>query len=505
MFLLYLFLFLSALFVFLKRKHSYWSRRGVAQIEPEFFFGNVKKVVLQQTNIDTVIQGMYHEFKKRNAKSGGLYMMYNPNWIPVDVELIKQIMTTDYEYFGAHGFYHDESDNLTMNLFNLNGAQWKNLRAKLSPTFTSGKLKLMFDIVNTISDRIVSNVDKLCKKRQPIEVKEFTAQFGTDVTAICFFGLDCNSMEEPNNDLRKNGRLFTQMRPIRIWLEQNFNWKLLARLGYTFVPSDLIKFFNGIAKNSIEYREKNNISRKDYLNLLIQLKNKGTLDGDGNVKETTKGNDMLTFDEVVGNMFLMYVAGFETSSTTTTYLLYEIAKNQDIQNKCRQEILKIFENRADNSLTYEDLAEMKYCEMCIYESLRRHMPVPEVPRMCTKDYKIPGTDQVVEKNTLVLIPGFSVHNDPDYYPNPSVYDPERFNEANKQTRPDFAFLGFGGGPRYCLGFRFAIMQIKIALVKYLTNYRYTLNPKTPKVLEYVSNSLFLTAKCDILLDITKIK
>lgn len=71
--------------------------------------------------------------------------------------------------------------------------------------------------------------------------------------------------------------------------------------------------------------------------------------------------------------------------------------------------------------------------------------------MAAKDYKIPGTDLVLEKDTITFVPVIGIHYDPDIYPEPEKFDPERFTEENKKQRHPMAHLPFGDGPRNCLG------------------------------------------------------
>lgn len=85
------------------------------------------------------------------------------------------------------------------------------------------------------------------------------------------------------------------------------------------------------------------------------------------------------------------------------------------------------------------------------ETLRKHPALPGTPRVCKKDYKIPGTDIVLVVGTKVHIPIQAVQRDPEYYPDPERFDPERFNEENKAKRPAFSFMAFGEGPRICIG------------------------------------------------------
>lgn len=85
------------------------------------------------------------------------------------------------------------------------------------------------------------------------------------------------------------------------------------------------------------------------------------------------------------------------------------------------------------------------------ESMRIYPPAPVYLRKCTEDYTIPGTNTVIEKGTSVLIPAIALHRDPDYFPNPEHFNPERFNETNKKLIKDYTYIPFGEGPRVCIG------------------------------------------------------
>jgi cytochrome P450 family 6 len=85
------------------------------------------------------------------------------------------------------------------------------------------------------------------------------------------------------------------------------------------------------------------------------------------------------------------------------------------------------------------------------ETLRKYPPVPMLNRECTRSYKIPGTDIVLEKGIRTVIPVLGLHHDPKYYPDPERFDPERFSEEEKMKRHHYVYLPFGEGPRICIG------------------------------------------------------
>ncbi|KAL1505267.1 hypothetical protein ABEB36_004868 [Hypothenemus hampei] len=490
--LIILLLFCMNLFYwFLRWKHRYWQRRGIFQVEPDFLFGNFKRAFLGKVTSCQEIKDAYNRIKKANVTHGGMYYTYTPVWIPTDLTIIKNILYQDFNFFTSHGFfYKHKNDILTNHLFSMENGEWRTLRAKLSPAFSSGKLKLMFYVLRQIGDNLEKKVEELWINHETLDVNEINECFSNDVVFNCFYGLNINTIEDPKNEFRKYGVKIFHRHFLVDLMEQCFNWNFLNFCGHSIVGRDTTKFFVDIVRHVIDKRTKNNIIRHDIFNQLLKLYNS---------KEAE-----FTLNDFAANVFLMAIAGFDTISATISFLLYEVARNQDVQSKMRDEIRMIYKNIIDNRITYDGLQEMKYCEMVINEVFRLHSVATEIPRQCTQDYKIPETNMVIEKGTLLFIPSWAIHTDPDYYPNPNQFDPERFNEENKRNRPDMTFLPFSEGPRICIGSRFAQIAIKIAIIKYLKNFKLELNEKTPREMTYKSNTITMVPNIPIILDISKI-
>ncbi|CAD7079482.1 unnamed protein product [Hermetia illucens] len=492
---------IPATYLYFKKKYSYWKDRGVPYIEPQIPYGSIHV----STGIRDAIDKFYKE--KTNFPFVGAYMLTAPSVVATDLDFIKDILIRDFNYFTDHGVPHNEKDDpLSANLFVLDGQKWRTLRTKLSPTFTSGRMKFMFPTVRDVADRFNETLAELVKNQKTLEVKDLLARFTTDVIGTCAFGIECNSLKDPDAEFRWYGRKQLENPPhgpLVTGLMGMFP-KISNMLGLVRTHRDVTKFFMGIVRETVDFREKNNIRRNDFMDLLIQLKNHATLEGEDHESIDSKIIKKLTLEELAAQAFIFFIGGFETSSSTLTLTLYELAKNQDIQEKCRTEINNVLA-KYKGELSYEAMNEMHYVEQTILETLRKYPILPVVVRRCVKDYRVRGTNVIIEKGTAVHIPSFSIQHDPEIYPDPEKFDPDRFTPENVKLRHSVSFLSFGDGPRNCIGLRFGKMQSRIGLITLLKNYRFHLSSKSPNPLVFSKKSFILAPQGGMHLDIEKLK
>lgn len=126
--------------------------------------------------------------------------------------------------------------------------------------------------------------------------------------------------------------------------------------------------------------------------------------------------------------------------------------------------------------------------------MRKYPPATNLLRIVTKPYKVPDTNIKLPNGLMVLVPIYALHNDPEFYPNPEIYNPDRFTPEETQKRNPFTFMPFGEGPRVCIGLRFGMMQAKVGLATLLNNFTFELSPRTTVPLEFDPKSLVLCAK-----------
>lgn len=484
----------TLLIYFLKYQQSYWRRRGVPHDEPSFPMGSLKEWRHTKSFSD-IFAPIYEKFKGTGPFCG-IYFLVQPAVFVLDLELIKKILIKDFHNFQERGVFHNEvEDPLTGNLFQLDGPKWNVLRKKLSPTFTSGKMKFMFPTVVDVANEFIKVMAEKSKAAPAnvLEITDLQARYTADVIGSCAFGIECNSLRNPNADFVVMGRkALVERRHSKMVDSFMESFPSLARkLNLCSLPKEVHDFYLGIVRETVEYREKNRVKRNDFMNMLLEMKKKeGEEDG-------------LTVEEIAAQAFIFLLAGFETSSTTMGFALYELARNQDIQDRLRKEIVEVLVQH-NNECTYEAINEMKYLEQVFSETLRKYPVLPVVERVSKADYDTGDPRYLIERNTHIIILTYGIHHDPEYYPDPEKFDPERFTEEEIRKRPSCAWLPFGDGPRNCIGLRFGKMQALIGIALLLKNFKFSFAAQTPYKLAYNKNNVLLSAEHGIHLKVEEV-
>ncbi|XP_028982433.1 probable cytochrome P450 6a13 [Diachasma alloeum] len=359
-----------------------------------------------------------------------------------DLDLIKIVLVKEFSTFAGRGLNVDEKNEpLSANLFALDGPRWKDLRKKLTPVFTSGKLKHMFDLILECSDHFEKYLKEQIGNGKVIECKEPIARFTTDVIGSCAFGLDTSALENSDSEFRRIGKKIFEPNFITMIkrLIREISPGLAKFLGLRGSSKQVEDFFISVIKDTIALRERENIVRHDFVDTLISMKRSN----DVNEWKFTDAN-------LAAQALVFFAAGFETSSTTISFALLELSHTPELQEKLRKEILETMKN-CDGKLTYEIVSEMKYLDMVVQETLRKDSPALLLTRHAFQSYKVPGTDFTIEKGMSLFIPIYAIHHDPEYFPDPEVFDPERFSDEARRLRHPMAHIPFGDGPKNCIG------------------------------------------------------
>lgn len=264
--------------IFSTSTFNYWKKLNIRYKEPVAFFGNALEFALFKSSFHKLQKNLYDYFV--DERFGGFYMMRSPVLLVKDPNLISKILIKDFRYFSNRGFdfFHPNKDlnPFSEHLFFADGDRWRVLRNKMSPVFTSGKLRHMYEQIFQCVGLLNRFVEGNLKNNSTdVNIKELFERFTMDVIGTCAFGLECNSLKDSNAEFQTMGvKIFkpTAFNFVRI-LFSAFSPKLLLIFKIPDIRKDVTDFFINVTLNTVTYRRKNNVNRNDFLQLLMELQN----------------------------------------------------------------------------------------------------------------------------------------------------------------------------------------------------------------------------------------
>lgn len=358
-------------------------------------------------------------------------------------------------------------------LFSSGKELWKVHRRALNPTFSTKIMNSFIPTFNRKAQILVQQLERHIDTEFDIYRPVFKAL--TDMIMNTGLGMNWELQTARGDDFHD---IFTevmssfQSRVVRFWYKWDFIYNLTEACKRELM---LLEKGYRILRSVREVKE-------------IELSDK--LEHGEDVLEKSKEENTLTW---IQKCFLMYrdgifteqnlieeidtifVGGTDTTSVTITSTLIMLAVYPEVQEKVLAELHEIFEN-ADTPVTYEDLSKLNYLEMVIKESLR-HFPVgPFIAREASEDFPFKGG--IIPKGSFILLNIAKMHKDPKYWgEKANDFHPEHFLPENFSKMHPYTFLAFSGGPRNCIGIKYAWYVAKIMLTHLLRKYKFTTHLK----------------------------
>ncbi|CAK1594939.1 unnamed protein product [Parnassius mnemosyne] len=483
-------------YYYLTRTFNYWKSRNVVGPKPVPLFGNLQDSSLRRKNIGVVFKDIYNAYP--NEKVVGVFRMTTPCLLLRDLDVIKHVLIKDFDYFSDRGVSFGEK-GLGNNLFHSDSDMWRVLRNRFTPIFTTGKLKNMVYLLSKSGDKFIELVDDICQKQKEHEVHSLVQKYTMATISACAFGLEVDTISDTHNSIftKIDNIIFT---PTYIDEIDMMYPGVLRKLNIDPFPKEVPEFFEQLVKTVIEQRNGKPTDRKDFMDLILKLREDRKLQGPKRTEGKNETSLELTDDVIAAQAFVFYAAGYETSASTMAFMLYALAKNPDVQNKVIAEVDRVLE-KYDGRLSFEALTDLKYMEKVFNETLRFYPLVEPLQRNAKRDYKIPRMNVTVRKGQMVLISPLGIQHDEKYYPNPEKFDPERFSSENSSGRHACAYLAFGTGPRNCIGMRFAKLQSLVCIAKFFSKFRVEPSKRTLPAMRFVPKRFIMAHEGGIHLNI----
>ncbi|XP_038209648.1 cytochrome P450 9e2-like [Zerene cesonia] len=468
---------------------NFFKKRGIDYLEPTVVIGNMGANIIGKQAFHDFQREIYNRFKKTGY--GGVFLGRQPVLYITDPELIKAVTIRDFENFvDRYSLPSNEPLYFKRNLLNLKSGEWKGVRSIITPSFSSLRLKHMLHLIKNCSDQMVGLLNQF--DNSEIEMKETMGRFTLEVIGACAFGIKSDSLTDENARFVKVAEKYDHLpwpKRIGLFFILMFIPEALRFINISFLHYETIDQLVKMLKKTKAERKLSNTKHNDFLQLLLDAAEK---------EREEVGNTLspihLDDDTIDAQSLLFFIAGYETSSTLLSCAIFLMAVKPEFQDKLRAHVEEMTK---DKEVTYDVLSQLDYLEAFLLETLRMYPPIARIDRVCTKPYTLPGTSVKINVDEMIAVPLYGVHMDPDHYPEPEQFKPERFIRDGKLEKPSHLFLAFGAGPRNCIGLRFAMISAKHAMVTVLKNFKFSTCPKTEYPIRIEETAPFFKSKAGL--------
>jgi cytochrome P450 len=332
------------------------------------------------------------------------------------------------------------------------GHHWARQRRIEQPAFEKDRIARFAETMTAVATESADRWAPAAERGEPIDLKDEMTRLTLEVLARCLFGANWE-------------REAAQIPPaISVCLEYMFAQLKTPVSVPLSVPTPSNRRFlkarqelDDVVHRLIADRRRE--PGEDIISLMLTSK-------DSETGESMSDEDIR--DEVMALVF----AGHETVSVGMTWAWYLLATNPPAQRRLQAEVDEALGGRLP---TNDDVPNLPWTWMVLQEALRLYAPVWPIARQPIKDVEISGFH--VPKGTMVMILPYLTHRHPDFWENPEGFDPERFSPERSEGRSHFAFIPFGTGPRACLGWPFARLQLRLVTATLAQRYEFRLPPR----------------------------
>lgn len=414
------------------------------------------KPKLSIRQIAALLQNPLETLQALTRQSDGIasVRVLHKKFIVIDnADYFKSILQEQYKYF----YKYDLSGLLTKflgeGLITSNGQFWLQQRRALQPAFHKQQVENMVGVIHLEVDKLIDSLRRE-NDNKPIPIGKLFMSLNLAILTKMFFG------KTADREIKIISEIMNDMT-----IEADNQMNQIVKLPLTFPsPANLrfkkvIKKFDAILYSTIDQRKKLIAAKapvqQDILQMLLDFR-------------SDDSGELMPDKQIRDELATLFLAGYETTSQTLSWLFYEVARHTEIATAIREEV----SNCCSTQLTVHELAKLKYTTAVIKETMRVY---PAVWLMVRKN--ISNTvlgNYFLPKKSIILLNVHGIHHNEKYWNEPEEFRPDRFTEANMKLQHPFSYLPFGIGPRVCIGQPLAMMLMQIVVGRLITDFKCTL-------------------------------
>ncbi|XP_045585081.1 cytochrome P450 6j1 [Procambarus clarkii] len=481
----------------LQGQHGYWAARGMPCPPATLLVGHTLRRLGLSQPFTQFFEEVYEQYDGRDVC--GFYDFLKPGLVVGNPDTIKSILVRDFNHFADRRTFDLAKVNPVANdmLTNARGSHWRMVRSVVSPAFTATKTRRLYPLLQCRAQDFL-RVATLTATHGPVEVRQLCGRYTMDTIASCAFGIECDALTREAAAFPIMAAKIFQLSPTRALKMLTLAMaprvaQVAHSLGLQFVSPEF-EFFIKVATHTINRRQETGQRRGDFLDLLME--------------STSKGRPGLSNDTMAAQSILFLLAGYDNTANTLAMALHLLAHHPRVQATLRREIALAL-LRGAGQVEHDEVMALPYLDAVVSEVLRLYPAAPIIERVCTKDYKLCGSEggrEVdVRAGTTVLVPVWCLHRDARYWPQPQQFLPHRFlGDARARIQP-YTYLPFGAGPRSCVGMRFALLGVKAGLVSLLSGLEVRPCPSSPYPVPLDPRVLTLQPKDGVYVDLQPVE
>ncbi len=342
------------------------------------------------------------------------------------------------------------------NLVSAEGETWRRLRRLVQPAFSRHRLLDLVDTMVTTVEGFYPKWDTLAQRQEPVDVVPLMMEVTLAIIARLMFSVDI--IEEEERLLHAFNTAMHALNRIA-WSP----WPRLSALYVRVLPSfrHAKATLDEVIYRIIRTRQKEQPKRSDLLTLLMKARDPET-------------GDTLTVEELRNQALTIFLAGHETTALALSWAWHLLGTHPEVERRFRQEIHEVLNSRPP---TLDNVEDLHYTRMVIDEVLRLYPTVWVTARDAAAEDVVDGVR--IPAGARVIVSPYVTHRDPRWWPAPEAFDPERFREGIPPNLPPFAYYPFSGGPRKCLGYVLAPLEMTIVMSLMAQRYRLERVPGYP--------------------------
>ncbi|XP_070395550.1 cytochrome P450 3A24-like [Dermacentor albipictus] len=443
-----------------RHRHKFFKDLGIPGPKPDFLWGNLKQ--MDHRRIEALVQ-----WKKEHGNLFGVYVGSEPFLVITDPQMAHECLVKQAAIFQDRPTSFVDAEPFKSSLFQLGGSKWKNVRTALNYAFSSNRVKDLSAVADFSATRFVEKISSISLRSGQVEVFDRALDFAFDFTMNTVKSQQgCNEpilefLKQVSKDMENSAIEVAFTVPVI---------RAVLTLIYPFTKH--ARAFKNIMSNVqhiIELRRSGELPKEpSVLQTLL-----GTEALDVAQKKRSRLNKYLNDQDISSNAAIFLLAGTEVTASALSFLMYLLARHPSEQEKVFKEMEDIFPSEEGIKLNFGELHRLKRIDMVIYEGLRLYPPIPlYLIRSCCLDTTVSG--QCIPAGVNVMVTPWLIHQDPEIWPEPEKFLPDRFAEENSESRQNGIYMPFGLGPRVCIDQKLGFLAVKSALVKVVREFRLTL-------------------------------